>query len=136
MRPKEASMKFQPLTDEVRVPTVLEELKAAGVRMEKIGGTPLLAQITRRDDPVGLLRRFNDHYQFVGSVPLLVARALYNDPVGRLDILVQGIIGNVHPDNHCHPDEMGNAVVTMYEILTSEGLDLFIHELRKHEIID
>jgi len=64
------------------------------------------------------------YYVVNGNVPLEVAKELYSNPIGRIDIRVGG-------DCSCPPP---NYTVYTYHIDSQEGLNLFVSTIKKYNL--
>lgn len=62
------------------------------------------------------------YYAARGSVPLAVARELYDHPIGRRYVRVDGYAGNREPSGR----------IDVYHIDSQDGLNLFVETLRRH----
>jgi hypothetical protein len=63
-----------------------------------------------------------------GPVPMSVAIELYNNPIGRKDIRVDGHCGCPAPDEWCH----GSEFISLYHIDSQDGLNLFVESICKY----
>ena len=80
------------------------------------------------------------YYVATGHVPMDVAIELYEHPVGRKDVRVEGHCGC--PDPRDYPPVQksvlvaGKRCVSCYHIDSQEGLNLFVEVLRKHKLFE
>lgn len=76
------------------------------------------------------------YYWMVGGyVPLNVALELYENPVGKKDIRVDGHAGCPSPNEYLkHPLIAGQHCIRSYHIDSQEGLNLFVATLKKHNL--
>ena len=65
-----------------------------------------------------------------GRVPIHVAKALYNNEVGKKDIRVEGHCGCPHPSEWAEYDEDLGHVITSYHIDSQDGLNLFVQTIK------
>jgi hypothetical protein len=98
-----------------------------------------------------IFRRGADCWMVDGFVPLEVAQKLYDDPIGKSHVRVNGDDGNTAPEKRARPAlketnynrqeflmipvEGAPLGISHYSIDTSEGLALFVETLRREELI-
>lgn len=80
------------------------------------------------------------YYTATGYVPMDVAIELYEHPIGRKDVRVQGHCGCPDPREYAPvqkgPLVAGKRCVDCYHIDSQEGLNLFVETLRKHKLFE
>ena len=69
-----------------------------------------------------------------GNVPLKIAKKMYADPIGKIDVRVAGHCGCPPPEKMCYKID-GKKYVTSYHIDSQEGLNLFVRTLKEEGII-
>lgn len=75
------------------------------------------------------------YWSVTGYVPMDVAMEMYNDPIGRTAIRVEGHCGCPSPEDYTsQPLVAGKQCIRSYHIDSQEGLNLFVETLRKHNL--
>lgn len=81
-------------------------------------------------------RRAWYYWVVTGGVPLSVAQEMYDDPVGREDVRVDGHCGCPAPEGVAFESDLvrltKRAVVELYHIDSEIGLRLFVDTIRKY----
>lgn len=81
-------------------------------------------------------RRAWYYWVVVGYVPLYVAEELYNDPVGKKDVRVEGHCACPPPEEWATKHKIcGHRVINSYHIDSQEGLNLFVITLKKYNLV-
>lgn len=70
-----------------------------------------------------------------GHVPLVVARELYENLIGKTDVRVVGHCDCPPPEEYAVHLDGGERFVTSYHIDSQAGLQLFADTLRKHKLV-
>ena len=71
-----------------------------------------------------------------GNVPLKIAKKLYEDPIGKEDVRVNGNCGCPPPKGRSVNKGKGiGKVITTYHIDSQEGLNLFVRVLKEEGVV-
>ena len=78
------------------------------------------------------------YYVVSGYVPMEAAIELYEHPIGKKDVRVEGHCGCPDPREYCAntPLIAGHRCVSCYHIDSQEGLNLFVDVLRRHKLFE
>lgn len=110
--------------------------------LARCGIEAISVELTHTEVPYRIIGKLGDftfkrcwyYWAVKGKVPLVVAKDLYADPVGRTDIRADGHCGALPPDQVAAETD-GERYVSSYHIDTEIGLRLFTETIKKHELV-
>jgi hypothetical protein len=114
------------------------ELSAAGITVNDTGSLipgEVLTTILGALGPFKF-RRLWYYWSVTGDVPLSVAEAMYETPIGRRDVRVAGHCGCPPPSEWAERRRGVGLVVKSYHIDTAEGLKLFVDTVRAAGLVE
>ena len=93
---------------------------------------------TLRESAEFCLSRNWYYYVAVGYVPMEAAVELYEHPIGRKDVRVEGHCGCPDPREYMKNSTLvaGRRCVSCYHIDSQEGLNLYVEVLKRHNLFE